>query len=79
MLSKLKIIITKIFALRKEHKIDRRVRLKPDKIEKIFTWPIPQDQMAVRAFLGTIQSLRRWVLGFTKLTRLLTCLTGKVE
>ena len=79
MLSKVKIGMTKIFALGEEHEIGGRVRLKPDKIEKILTWPVPQDQTAVRAFLGTIQSTRRWVLGFTELTRPLTRLTGKVE
>ena len=79
MLSKLKIGITKIFALGEEHKIGERVRLKPDKIEKILTWPIPQDHIAVRAFLRTIQSTQCWVLGFTELTHLLTCLTKKVE
>ena len=42
-LSKDKIGITKIFALGKKYKIGDKVRLKPDKIEKIFTWPIPQD------------------------------------
>lgn len=51
MLFKLKIGMTKIFALGKEHKIDRRVRLKPHNIEKILIWPVPQDQTAVRPFL----------------------------
>ena len=71
--------MTKIFAFGEEHEIGERVKLKPDKIGKIFTWPVPQDQTAVRAFFGTIQSTRQWVLGFTELTRFLTRLTGKVE
>lgn len=54
MLSKLKISMTKIFALREEYEIGKRLRLKPDKIEKTITWPIPQDQTVVRAFLATI-------------------------
>ena len=41
MLSKLKIGMTMIFALEEEHKIDKRVRLKPDKIKKILMWPVP--------------------------------------
>ena len=77
--SKLKIGMTKIFALGEEYEIGRRIRLKSDKIEKILIWPIPKDQTAVRAFLDTIQSTKHWVLGFTKLTRLLICLTGKAE
>lgn len=44
--------MTKIFALEKEHKIDKKVRLKSNKIEKIFTWPVLHDQIAVKAFLG---------------------------
>lgn len=54
MLSKLKIGMMKIFALREEYKIGIRVRLKLDKIKKILTWPISQDQIAVREFLRTI-------------------------
>lgn len=45
-LSKVKIRMTKIFALGEEYEIGGRVKLKSDKIEKIFTWPIPQDQIA---------------------------------
>ncbi len=58
-LSKLKMEMTKILALGKEHEIGGRVRLKPDKIEKIFTLPISQDQTSVKSFLGTIQPIRR--------------------
>ena len=79
MLSKVKIEMTKIFTLREEHKIDGRVGLKPDKIEKILTWSVPQDQIAIRAFLGTIQPTRRWFLDFTKVTHPLTRFIGKVE
>ena len=71
--------MTKIFALGEEYEIGGRVKLKSDKIDKILTWPIPQNQTAVRVFLETIQSIYHWVLGFTKLTRPLTRLTGKVE
>ena len=77
--SKLKIDMTKIFALGEEHEIGRKIRLKSDKIEKILTWPVPQDQTVLRAFFGIIQSTRHWVLGFTKLTRPLTRLTGKAK
>ena len=34
---KIKIGMSKIFALEKKHKIDRKIRLKSDKIKKIFT------------------------------------------
>ena len=46
--------MTKIFTLGEEHEISRKVRLKLDKIEKILIWPVPQDQIMVRAFLRTI-------------------------
>lgn len=61
LLLKLRVGITKIFALGEEHETGGRVRLKPDKIEKILNWPVFQDQTRVRAFLGTIQSTRRKV------------------
>lgn len=38
--SKLKIRMIKIFVLEKKHEIDRKVRLKLDKIEKTFIWLI---------------------------------------
>lgn len=36
MLLKLKIEITKIFALKKKHEISKKIKLKSDKIEKVF-------------------------------------------
>ena len=44
--------------LEEKHKIDRRVRLRLDKIEKIFTWPVSQDQTVVKAFFRTIQLIQ---------------------
>ena len=79
MLSKLKIGMTKIFALGEEHKIGGKIRLKLDKIENILTWPVSWDQIVIKAFFGTFQSIRRWIFGFTELTCLLTYLTGKIE
>ena len=61
LLLKPKVGITKIFALREEYKIGERVRLKPNKIFSILNWPVSQDQIRVRAFLGTIQSTRQKV------------------
>ena len=43
-----------IFVFRKEHEIGERIRLKSEKIEKIFAGPVSQDQIAVSAFLHTI-------------------------
>lgn len=40
MISKIKIGMTIIFSLREEYEIDKRVRLKSDKIEKILTWAV---------------------------------------
>lgn len=74
-----KIGMTKIFIFRKEHKIDRKVILKPNKIEKIFTWLIPQDWTAIKAFFDTIQSIYHYILGFTELIYPLTHLIKKIE
>lgn len=41
MLSKVKIGMDKIFALGEKNKIDKKIKQKLDKIEKIFTWPVP--------------------------------------
>lgn len=46
--------MTKIFTLEEEHEIGRKIRLKLDKIKKIFTWPIPQDQTVVKEFFSII-------------------------
>ena len=46
--------MTKIFALGEEYEICRRVKLKLDKIEKVFIWPVSQDQIVLKVFLGTI-------------------------
>lgn len=78
-LFKVKIRITHIFTLEKKHKIDIRVRLNPDKIQKILTQLLSQDSIAIKAILGTIQSTKCQVLGFIELIRYLICLTGKVE
>lgn len=52
---KFKIRMTKIFILGEEYKISKKVQLKPDKIEKILSWSISQDQIAIRVFFDTIQ------------------------
>lgn len=77
--SKFKMGITKIFILGKEYEMGGKIRLKSDKIKNILTWLISQDQIAVRAFLSTVQLTKCCVLGFTKLMHLLTCLTRKTE
>ena len=56
-LTKLKIEMTKIFTLGEEYEISRKIRLKPGKNEKILPCLVPQDQTAIKAFLGTIQSM----------------------
>lgn len=67
-LLKLKIRVTKIFALEKEHKIGEKIKLKLEKIEKILIRTVSQNQTAIRAFLSTIQSIYCWDLNFTELT-----------
>lgn len=57
MLSKIKIGITKIFALEEKYEIGGRISSKLDKIEKIFIWPIPQDLIVIKPFLRTIEPI----------------------
>lgn len=53
-LSKVKIKMTKIFVLGEKYKIGGKIILKLDKIKKIFTWLVLQNQIAVRGFFRTI-------------------------
>lgn len=54
MLSKIKIVITRIFILENYHEIDRKQRLNIDKIEKILTSSIFQNLTVARTFFGII-------------------------
>lgn len=54
----LKISMIKIFVLEEK---DGRIKLKLDKIKKILSWPVPQDQIVVKTFFSTIQSIYYWI------------------
>ena len=73
--SKLKIGITKISTLEEEYEIGRRIKLKSDKIEKIWYLGSDSNKGISKYYLST----RCWVLGFTVLTHFLTSLTRKAE
>ena len=75
---KLKLFYDKITALGVTYRVGGLIKVLEDRIRKILEWPIPVDQTAVRAFLGTIGITRRWVKNFAELSRPLTRLTGKV-
>ena len=71
--------MTNIFVLGEKHKIDGRIKLKLDKIEKIFAWSVFQNQTIVRAFLSIIKFIYCWTLSFIELTYLLICFTRKIK
>ena len=78
-LSKLRIGMTSIKALGETHEVGGRVRIRPEKVEKILNWPKPQNASETRGFLGTAQGTRKWVRGFGNIARPLTRLTGNTE
>lgn len=59
----------KVKALGEDHKISGRVRIKPEKIEKILKWPLPQDRSGVKGFLGIVGTTRRWIKAYSELLR----------
>lgn len=75
---KLKLFQETITALGVAHTIGGLVRVLEDRINKVARWPVPTDQSGVRAFLGVIGIIKRWVKNFAELARPLTRLTGKV-
>ena len=68
-LSKLKIEITELKTLGQIHRVDEVLNVKQEFIDKIRNWSVFQNATAVRSFLGTIQSTRRWILNFDELQR----------
>ena len=76
---KLKIGMTRIKALGEDHEVGGRVRIRPEKCEKILRWPEPQNVTEVRGFLGTVGTARKWIRNFAELARPLARLTGNVE
>lgn len=57
-LSKVKIGMIEIYTLVQKHEIKGKVSLKSDKNKFFFTRSVFQDQIAIKVFLGPIQSTR---------------------
>jgi hypothetical protein len=53
------------------------ISVKPKKVEAILNWERPTSVHEIRSFLGLADCYRRFVEGFSKLSRLLTALTKK--
>ena len=68
--------MTKIFILQEKYKISKKIRLKQNKIEKIFIF---QDQTTIKAFLSIFQSIHYLIFDYTKLTYLLIYFIRKIE
>ncbi len=58
---KLKLFYDSIKALGVTHRVGGLIEVLEDRVRRIIEWPVPEDQTAVRAFLGTIGITRRWV------------------
>lgn len=50
-----------------------------NRIEKIAQFPTPKNKTGVRAFLKTIEIIKKWVSNFFEISRSLTRLTRKIE
>lgn len=46
----------------------------PSVIQKVLDWPVPMDLTDVRGFLGTAGGGRRWIKGYSMITKPLTTL-----
>lgn len=75
---KLRLFATSIKALGVVHRIGGHVHILEERIDRIARWPVPSDPTEVRAFLGTVGIIRRWVKNFAEIARPLSRLTGKV-
>ena len=53
------------------------IKVNPDKVKAVRSWPIPTNAADVRSFLGLATYFRRFVQGFSILARPLHALTGK--
>ena len=53
-----------------------QVHMDPVKIASIADWRTPMDKQQVQSFLGFCNFYRRFIQGYSGITRLLTCLTG---
>jgi len=55
------------------------VEVNPIKIKEVAKWPEPKEKQEVQQFLGFCNFYRCFIRGFTKVTKPLTELTGKME
>jgi len=55
------------------------VEVNPIKIKEVAKWPEPKEKQEVQQFLGFCNFYRHFIRGFTKVTKPLTELTGKME
>lgn len=72
-------MMIKIFIFGEKYDINKSIRLKPDKTEKIFIWLVPQNLTVVKIFLYMIYSTYYWVLDIFQLIFPLIYLTEKIR
>jgi hypothetical protein len=69
----------KVKALGVTHCVGGFIKILEDRIKKITKWSVLTDQIGVRAFMGAVGIIRRWIRNFAELARPLARLTGKVD
>lgn len=55
----------------------RGIRVNPEKIEVVTTWPRPTSLTELRSFIGLLQFFRRFIREFSEIAAPLTSLTEK--
>ena len=65
-------------ALKITHSIKEHVRIILSKAEKIAKWSVSIDAIEIRAFIESIDIIKRWVKNFMKISKSLTRLMRKM-
>ncbi|POS82059.1 hypothetical protein EPUL_005888, partial [Erysiphe pulchra] len=76
---KLELFVEETVALGVLHKAGGRILTKPQRCEKIRSFPAPKSATEVRRFLGAIGMTRRWIKNFSEIKAPLARLTGNVD
>ena len=76
---KLYLFQTSIKTLKIQHLSNDKFQIVQNRIRKIVNFFVPVNQIGVRAFLNTIDIIHKWVPNFSKISRLLTRLTEKMD
>ena len=62
-----------------QHHIKKRITILNDRIKKIARFSIFEDKTEIRAFLKTIEIIRKWISNFFEISRFLIRFIDKAE